>query len=453
MKLEPKAKPVRIRIKSGGEEHFSLDSLKRNFSVQDLWEAVRGKSLSRWLRQQNEIELANKVDAYREIEKPSVEEYVGFSILFFNDKTFDDAFSLIDYYQSKGFQKNLHYVFVYVFDSLDYKSGKTCFHSFRQKKRDEEWIEFFEQRLAGLDDMDVVDCHRFLATLYNDRGDEKKRIFHLKKASAQLNMMVNSNGKLLLNLLEIGDYQCVQFLFNDPVTQGKVETQKWIEAFRRCKDSLLDNEQGECLYILSTLYKKEKEHDMSKMCLKMSADYGYKKAKDMLKPPSKYPELTAIRESYDRKITINLFPKIEEKLLHLIDADGNHEHYRICMNCLKMFTNIVDNNRCITIKDAVEIRDSYVGYNNTEISLVYLAAGLAWEEKKERSTAMYRQNGTLQFPFDYRRIFSYKSDNEEVVVNTAKGIKCDIFKDSPIDQLFFFMENYGEDFSFSYGTK
>ena len=54
MKLEPKAKPVRIRIKSGGEEHFSLDSLKRNFSVQDLWEAVRGKSLSRWLTQPNE---------------------------------------------------------------------------------------------------------------------------------------------------------------------------------------------------------------------------------------------------------------------------------------------------------------------------------------------------------------------------------------------------------------
>ena len=58
MKLEPKAKPVRIRIKSGGEEHFNLESLKQNFSVQDLWEAVRGKSLSRWLKQQNEMELA-----------------------------------------------------------------------------------------------------------------------------------------------------------------------------------------------------------------------------------------------------------------------------------------------------------------------------------------------------------------------------------------------------------
>ncbi len=33
MKLIAKAKPVKIRIKSGGEEHTSLDSLKRNFNI------------------------------------------------------------------------------------------------------------------------------------------------------------------------------------------------------------------------------------------------------------------------------------------------------------------------------------------------------------------------------------------------------------------------------------
>ena len=47
MKLEPKAKPVRIRIKSGGEEHSTLESLKRNFSVDDLKPAVEDRRLSR----------------------------------------------------------------------------------------------------------------------------------------------------------------------------------------------------------------------------------------------------------------------------------------------------------------------------------------------------------------------------------------------------------------------
>ena len=81
MKLEPKAKPVRIRIKSGGEEHFNLESLKQNFSVQDLWESVVGGSLSRWLRRQNESELAKQVEAFCQIEKPSTEDYIKFNSL------------------------------------------------------------------------------------------------------------------------------------------------------------------------------------------------------------------------------------------------------------------------------------------------------------------------------------------------------------------------------------
>ena len=36
MKVIAKAKPVKIRIKSGGEEHSSLDSLKHNFNIEDI---------------------------------------------------------------------------------------------------------------------------------------------------------------------------------------------------------------------------------------------------------------------------------------------------------------------------------------------------------------------------------------------------------------------------------
>lgn len=51
MKIIAKAKPVKIRIKSGGEEHSSLESLKRNFSFKDIEPLLDGR-LSRWLKQQ-----------------------------------------------------------------------------------------------------------------------------------------------------------------------------------------------------------------------------------------------------------------------------------------------------------------------------------------------------------------------------------------------------------------
>lgn len=43
MKLISKAKPVKIRIKSGGEEHSSLDSLKRNFNISDIQPLLDGR--------------------------------------------------------------------------------------------------------------------------------------------------------------------------------------------------------------------------------------------------------------------------------------------------------------------------------------------------------------------------------------------------------------------------
>lgn len=61
MKLIPKAKPVKIRIKSGEEEHSSLDSLLHNFNVSDIEPLLDGR-LTRWLKQQRENELAELVD-------------------------------------------------------------------------------------------------------------------------------------------------------------------------------------------------------------------------------------------------------------------------------------------------------------------------------------------------------------------------------------------------------
>lgn len=83
MKLVAKAKPVKIRIKSGGEEHSSLDSLKMNFCIDDVRELLDGR-LSRWLRQQNEILLAEEVDKFKSEDLKKEEGILAFIKLFFN---------------------------------------------------------------------------------------------------------------------------------------------------------------------------------------------------------------------------------------------------------------------------------------------------------------------------------------------------------------------------------
>lgn len=66
MKLVPKARPVRIRIKSSGEEHSSFDSLKKALSFEDLKEPACDGRLSNWLRQQDKKEVAERIDELKQ---------------------------------------------------------------------------------------------------------------------------------------------------------------------------------------------------------------------------------------------------------------------------------------------------------------------------------------------------------------------------------------------------
>ena len=84
MKLVAKAKPVKIRIKSGGEEHSSLDSLKMNFCIDDVRELLDGR-LSRWLRQQNEILLAEEIDKFENQNLNSDDKCLEFIRLLFKE--------------------------------------------------------------------------------------------------------------------------------------------------------------------------------------------------------------------------------------------------------------------------------------------------------------------------------------------------------------------------------
>ena len=83
MILKPIAKPVRIRIKSGGMEHSSVESLKSHFVVDDIKDLVADGRLSRWLEQQNHRSIPNEILA---LNKDSMEFTLVIYRFFFDEK-------------------------------------------------------------------------------------------------------------------------------------------------------------------------------------------------------------------------------------------------------------------------------------------------------------------------------------------------------------------------------
>lgn len=92
MKLIPKAKPVKIRIMSGGKEHSSVESLKEHFDIDDVKMLLDGR-LARWLRQLGENDLAASVNDFSREALDTKEGCVKFIKIFFGEDLFDKEFS------------------------------------------------------------------------------------------------------------------------------------------------------------------------------------------------------------------------------------------------------------------------------------------------------------------------------------------------------------------------
>lgn len=102
MNLEPYAKPVRIRIKSGGEEHSTLESLKKNFRVEDIFPLMKPESsFFSWIKQQSgTTELLERMEKYKpstdDVEKVTEKDMVNlFSVFFANVYQKDDLKSIV----------------------------------------------------------------------------------------------------------------------------------------------------------------------------------------------------------------------------------------------------------------------------------------------------------------------------------------------------------------------
>lgn len=456
MKLEPKAKPVRIRIKSGGEEHFNLESLKRNFSVQDLWKAVTGGSLSRWLRQQNESELAKQVEAFCQIEKPSTEDYIKFSSLFFekeiDGQSFEDANALVRFYQNKNLTNNFRFAFFYLLDLLDYQKGRVWFDAYRDMYSKEVWLSFFEKQLTHLCDEEEIDCYRFLSKLYESTHDATK-VDYCRIKSEELVVRLAKKDKSIVNKwLATGDYFYIRTLFKDKSVCRSISNNDWIAVFEQCKDIIVD--QAECFYFLSTLYENKKNVDKSIEYLERSAKLGYREAKNkLISITSSHPEFSEILNHHrnEGKIAYGDLSAINKELKNNIKKD---EYFKICFDCIKMFKETIDDkfsDDAVGWDNLVVRRESLFGkYGKPYELLIALVAALAWELKKQ-SLEFFEED---YFIDTYNnKIYELKRTNKKAIVCASRGMECNLKEDSIIQQMLFCMETFGEAYSVKRQTK
>ena len=104
MKLIPKAKPVRIRISAGGQEHSSLDTLLESFDIESMLSLYINGSLSRWLNQIGAFDIADKLSGLKisDLDNITDGELESFVKLFYNDEISTVARKIAHSYESSG---------------------------------------------------------------------------------------------------------------------------------------------------------------------------------------------------------------------------------------------------------------------------------------------------------------------------------------------------------------
>lgn len=146
MRIIAKAKPIRIRIKSGEEEHSSLDSLRRNLCVQELWPLITDHRLSRWLRQLGEVELAHEIDALSECQL-DFSTYFKVLVIFLKDdlvgRHVTELYTLFSFWHDCEKRKSKNYDSLRKYLLGKYEGAKFIFKQYPKELSDGEWWNVF----------------------------------------------------------------------------------------------------------------------------------------------------------------------------------------------------------------------------------------------------------------------------------------------------------------------
>ena len=98
MKLEPKAKPIRIRLKIGKEEYSTFESLRENPNLPELYPLFIGDVFINWLRQIGESQRAERAERIKAMclgTKDKTQNYILLLSLF--DKEVEQSMSKYNY--------------------------------------------------------------------------------------------------------------------------------------------------------------------------------------------------------------------------------------------------------------------------------------------------------------------------------------------------------------------
>lgn len=449
MKLEPKAKPVRIRIMSGGEEHYSLDSLKHNFSVQDLWEAVRGRSLARWLKQQNEIELAEKVDTFSQIEKLSVEDYLRFSGLFFEkemgDYSFENANALVRFYRDYNMKNNFLNAFPFLLDSIDYQSLKKWFDSYRVLRNNEFWIAQFEAKSTRLQDEEEIECYQILSKLYLDNKDSTKMEYCLSKMKNLIIRLARKDKSIKDKWLTTGDFFYIKTLYEDEEINKTKSVYDWIAIFENCKNQLKTTQQAECYYFLYSLYKAIGDKNNADNCLEKSANLGCEEAgNELFGAKHSYPKLTGILNRYrsdNKRLALTDLDNISHDIITLEkdDEEDGYRYYRICQFGIRMLKEFRPS--MFSIESLINVKIS--AFPEYE-SLLFLIGALSFESQYDSVELFNKFDEKIDEESPYKLIFKLKQSGQKETIVAEKGSQCDLKTASIVEQVVFFLETHGE---------
>lgn len=326
MKLEPKAKPVRIRIKSGGEEHSTLESLKRNFSVDDLKTAVEDKRLSRWLKQQGQNELAEGVLRYQgKMKSLSGNDYLGFIKLFFANEpdieTVTDDYSLADFFHDK-WGKNFDRVFERCCESKSYANIHFLYSAYKSERTTESWIEKFEYLKYGLKPNEQVNCLLELAILYGERNMPFKKIRSLCSAIA----LGSEDAERELQNMTQFNFGMGAKAMNSP--------NDWLNLLEKFEKNVDHSGKCEFLKDLSTAYKSVGDLYRAQLFLLESAKMGDKESVDCLLGYSEwllndsvFGIIKTLHETNEAVFTPNEWVKIFENIEERIDETNKIEYY------------------------------------------------------------------------------------------------------------------------------
>lgn len=112
MKLIPRAKPIRIRISAGGEEHSSLDTFLQQHDIESMLSLYKNGSLSRWLNQIGATAIAGRLNDLKinNFEAITSEEYMKFVSAIYGDNISDIAYKIAcDYRIKENSEQNLRW--------------------------------------------------------------------------------------------------------------------------------------------------------------------------------------------------------------------------------------------------------------------------------------------------------------------------------------------------------